>query len=832
MGICSTFAYGHLGQPCGIGTSSGVYPYWSDNGGGVLIGLSGPSGLQLLPFVASTSQISTSATFYPNASIKRTLAPCTDQYSVDGTGLSFIHYTPAWQMPDLNTATLNEKRRYFLPATWMVFTITNTNSSPIDFYFGLPVAVTPKTFANGAYQGIALGEAALAVQNGSCELLTGARLSSVLNGMSQGFAFHLNIPAGQTRSLMVVNGFYRSTVVDSRLGSHYYYTSLYPSMDSVIDSAFARFAEAQLRCQQLATAISHAGLNPFRQFLASYAFHSYMAISACLLDPVGGVHWWEMEGYFNFINTFDLTVDHAFLDACLHPWALRNVLDTFSGALSGTGYSYQAPLYSPGGIQVSTNGFSFYHDMGLWPNSGTGPAYSSNMGDEELQAWILSAGVYWSHTSDNTWLTNNSALLQRCLNSMLLRDSTNSAARDGITKNVNSGEITTYDNLDGSLRNPAFSARLAVRNWASYLALSAIFNQIGDTADAATCDNMAATAAQTIVNRWNTYKGSQGYIPALLDGSNLAATTPIIEGLAYPAAMGLTNAIDRVAGPYATMLQSLSNHMMAVLVPGKCLPWGWFMTSANIITWQSKIFISQYAAEAVLGMTNDFVNGTVDQYHASIQIQAGPREGWVDATDGSGNYGFAGGVHYPRAVTSALWWLNPTNNPANLAITNAPDAPTISSALAGDRQVLLLWQGVPFATGYNLKRATVSGGLYTAVTNGVAGGSYVDTGLTNGTTYYYVLTATNQFGESAPSSEVSATPIPSVGGILSASLAGSGVVVSWPAGYVGWILQTNTVGLRNPAAWGDVPNSITQQQMTFPIGGAGAPTEFFRLRHP
>jgi hypothetical protein len=831
MGVCSTIAYGHRGEPCGIGTSSGICPHCDDFGGGVLLGLSGSPGLQLLPFVTSTSQISTNATFYPDAGIKRTLTPCTDQYSIDGTGLTFTHYTPAWLMPDLNTATLNEKQRYFLPATWMVFTITNTNSSPIDFYFGLPVPVTSKTFASGAYQGVVLGEAALAVQNGSCELLTGTHLTSVLNGMTQGFAFHLSIPAGQTRSLMVVNGFYRSTVVDSRLGSHYYYTSLYPSIDSVIDSAFARFGEAQRRCQQLATAMSHAGLNPFRQFLASYAFHSYMAISACLLDPAGGVHWWEMEGFFNYINTFDLTVDHAFFDACMHPWALRNVLDTFSGALPGTGYSYQTPLYSPTGTQVSTNGFSFYHDMGLWPNSGTGPAYSSNMGQEELQAWILSAGVYWSHTGDNAWLTNNTALLQRCLNSMLLRDSTNSAARDGITKNVNSGEITTYDNLDSSLQRPAFSARMAVRNWASYLALDAMFVQIGDTADAAVCESMAAVAAQTLVNRWNTYKGSVGYIPALLDGSNLAATTPIIEGLAYPAAMGLTNAIDRVGGPYASMLQALSNHTMAVLVPAKCLPWGWLMTSANIITWQSKIFICQYAAETVLGITNDFVNGTIDQYHASIQIQAGPREGWVDATDGTGNYGFAGGVHYPRAVTSTLWWLTPTNNPANPVATNAPDAPTISNALAGDRQVLLLWQGVPFATGYNLKRATVSGGPYTAVTNGVAGASFVDAGLTNGITYYYILTATNQFGESGSSLEVSATPIPSVGGSISAFVSGSSIVVSWPSNYVGWILQTNIVGLRNTGAWSDVPNSLTQSIITFPLG-AGAPAEFFRLRHP
>jgi hypothetical protein len=189
-------AYGYHGQPCGVGTSSGVYPYWDSWGGGVLIGLSGGSGVQTLPFVTN---IPANVTFFPDASVQRTLTPCTDEYSVAGTGLSFTHYSPVWSMADLNTANLVKKKRYFLPATWMVFTIQNTNDTPRDFYFCLPVPVTQRTFANGAYEGFALGEAALAVQTGSCELLSGTRLSSVFNGVTNGFAFHVSVPAGQPR---------------------------------------------------------------------------------------------------------------------------------------------------------------------------------------------------------------------------------------------------------------------------------------------------------------------------------------------------------------------------------------------------------------------------------------------------------------------------------------------------------------------------------------------------------------------------------------------------------------------------------------------------------
>src|SRR5579883_1620104 len=755
LGAVATMTHGYKGDICGLGTFTGLFPYWlppGGGGGGVLVGLSSNSGLQIMPFVLSAASISSNAQYFPDSNVQRSLAPCTDEYTIASAGITFTHYTPIWQMLDFNSASLPEKKRYLLPATWMVFTVQNTNATQEDFYFGLPVAVTQSSFANGAYQGFVLGESAIAVQSGSCDVLSGPRLTSVFNGMSQGFAFHISVPAKQTRSLMVVVAYYHSDVVDSRTGSHYYYTSLFPSLDSVIDAAFAGFGDAVTRCLQLANVMNQSGLNPYRQFLAAHALHSYMSDTACLIDPQGRPHWWEIEGVFNFINTFDLTVDHAFFDSLVQPWALRNVLDGFSGALTGASYSFVAPLNNPGGTQVSTNGFSFYHDMGHWPTSGTGPAYGGSMGDEELQSWILSAGLYWSHTHDDSWITNNLAVLQTCLTSMLLRDNTNSSARDGVTKNVNPAEITTFDNLDGSLQRPAFSGRLAVRNWACYLALNEMFTQAGDSADAATCLSMAGITAQTIVNRWNTYKGSIGYIPALLDDSSAASTTSMIEGLTYPAAMGLTNAIDRVGGPYAAMLQALSNHIVAVLVPGRCLDSGsgaWLVTSGTPFTWQSKVFLAQYAAEAVLGITNNNVDGTADQVHVSVQFAGAPFQGFCDAFYGSG--ALEGGHHYPRGITSVLWWLNSSNNPSNPVATAVPQPPSNVSAVAADRQALILWQGVPFATGYNVKRALSSGGPSIAVTNGVVGASFLDSGLINGTTYYYIVTATNHFGQSISS---------------------------------------------------------------------------------
>jgi len=69
--------------------------------------------------------------------------------------------------------------------------------------------------------------------------------------------------------------------------------------------------------------------------------------------------------------------------------------------------------------------------------------------------------------------------------------------------------------------------------------------------------------------------------------------------------------------------------------------------------------------------------------------------------------------------------------------------------------VSLTWNAVATATSYNVKRATASGGPYTKVAT-VSSTSDTDSGLTNGTTYYYVVSAVNAHGEGGNSSQASA----------------------------------------------------------------------------
>ncbi|WP_077612120.1 LamG-like jellyroll fold domain-containing protein [Clostridium sp. Marseille-P2415] len=97
----------------------------------------------------------------------------------------------------------------------------------------------------------------------------------------------------------------------------------------------------------------------------------------------------------------------------------------------------------------------------------------------------------------------------------------------------------------------------------------------------------------------------------------------------------------------------------------------------------------------------------------------------------------------------------------NTAISPNTDTSNLK-AVGGDSKVDLTWNAVTDATSYTIKRSTIAGGPYTTIATGVTGTSYTDTDVTNGTTYYYVVTAIINGSEGWSSNEASATPTASV----------------------------------------------------------------------
>jgi len=136
---------------------------------------------------------------------------------------------------------------------------------------------------------------------------------------------------------------------------------------------------------------------------------------------------------------------------------------------------------------------------------------------------------------------------------------------------------------------------------------------------------------------------------------------------------------------------------------------------------------------------------------------------------------------YDRALGSnevtALYWDS----------ASRATAPTNLAAIAGNNQIRLSWTAIPGVSGYDLKRASQTGGPYASIAN-LLNPVFTDSSVTNGNTYFYTVAAENSLGDGTNSATVSATPS------LAASLKT-------------WFAADAITGLANGAAvatWADI----------------------------
>ena len=120
--------------------------------------------------------------------------------------------------------------------------------------------------------------------------------------------------------------------------------------------------------------------------------------------------------------------------------------------------------------------------------------------------------------------------------------------------------------------------------------------------------------------------------------------------------------------------------------------------------------------------------------------------------------GLINGATYYYVVTAVNKDGESTPSP-QVSATLALPGPTAVTATPGNGQVTIAWTAVTDATSYNIYWSTTPG-VTTANGTKITGAAspYVQLGLINGATYYYVVTAVNNDGESTPSAQVSAIP--------------------------------------------------------------------------
>jgi hypothetical protein len=139
------------------------------------------------------------------------------------------------------------------------------------------------------------------------------------------------------------------------------------------------------------------------------------------------------------------------------------------------------------------------------------------------------------------------------------------------------------------------------------------------------------------------------------------------------------------------------------------------------------------------------------------------------------------------------------------ASATIPAVPTGLAATSGNDLVDLNWSPSTGATGYHVKRATTSGGPYTQVATPTSS-SDTDASVTNGATYYYVVSALNSAGESANSAQVIANPMASATPTVTVTVTPASTHIISP--YIYGVNSANTSGVF-PAGSSALPANLT-----------------------
>jgi len=298
---------------------------------------------------------------------------------------------------------------------------------------------------------------------------------------------------------------------------------------------------------------------------------------------------------------------------------------------------------------------------------------------------------------------------------------------------------------------------------------------------------LAATAGDAKVTlSWTASSGATSYNVYRGTTAGGEAATPIATGLATPsyANTGLTNgttyyykvAAVNTAGTSALSAEVSATPKAAVVIPA--VPTGLAATAGD-----AKVTLSWTASSGATSY--NVYRGTTAGGEAATPIATGlttPSYVNTGLTNGTKYYYKVAAVN--SAGTSALSAEVSATPKAAVVI---PPVPTGLAATAGDAKVTLSWTASSGARSYNVYRGTTAGGeAATPIATGLTTPSYINTGLTNGTKYYYKVAAVNSAGTSARSAEVSATPkatvvIPPVPTGLAATAGDAKVTLSWTA---------------------------------------------------
>lgn len=678
MGALASFTCGAHDAAGGMGLElTGPFP------GSIAVGYQTPDGaLHRLPFFepqdkseadryVGESGAAARAADASREETQRQFSWATD--SISQPAMDFTVYTPFGSLPDPTTASAAELQFACCPSVPARVTFRNSTNEDWRGFFGLGIenrwSLLGSTVGEGVIGAMSQGAIGFASNTPGAEtfldfsieeaMAPGNVRGNFLLGKTAGLL--IDVPAGKTVELDIALGFYRSGQATFNREMSYYYTRHFTGLPQVLGFALAQRSRYLAVAAERDAELAAASLNEEQKFIVAHATRSYYGSTQWLWDGTRSV-WVVNEGEYLMMNTFDLTVDMLFFEMRYNPWTVRNVLEQYVEE-----YSFHDEVFDPAEPEKHyPGGLSFTHDMGVmnhWSPRGRS-SYEvakldrlcfSHMTCEQLTNWVLTAGIYYSQTQDESFLRKHVSTLRSCLESLENREHHDPAKRNGLMnlescRTEGGGEITTYDSLDHSLGQSRANIYLGGKMWASGVLMQDMFTRAG-VADQA--ERAAALAGRSAATLTAGFSADLGFIPAVLEGDNKSAIIPAIEALVYPYEYGLKAAVTE-DGPYGDYVRTLKQHLGNIMKPGMCLydDGGWKLSSSADNSWMSKIALCQYVAREVLGF--DFGD---DQFRADQAHARWEREGSkLQACSDQFRSGVAhGSLYYPRIVTSVLW---------------------------------------------------------------------------------------------------------------------------------------------------------------------------------
>jgi fibronectin type 3 domain-containing protein len=315
----------------------------------------------------------------------------------------------------------------------------------------------------------------------------------------------------------------------------------------------------------------------------------------------------------------------------------------------------------------------------------------------------------------------------------------------------------------------------------------------GDTADAASIATLAGGQVTT---------GVVPGVPTGLAATVLSTTSVSVSWNAVPGATRYYLFEGTVSGGPYTQIASptATNKTVTGLDPGATY---YFVVKSNngyktsaASTEVSAVPATVPAAPAGLSATTasessinlgwGSVVGATKYFIYQATTHGGPYTKIATATTTSRTVtGLAQGTAYYFVVQANNGFATSVDsNEATATTTTVPAAPTsLNATVLSPTSISLTWNAVTGATRYFVFQATTSGGPYTQIATPTATNRTV-TGLTSGTTYYFVVKANNGYATSVASNEANATvaAVPSApAGLGATTVSDTSISLTWGA---------------------------------------------------